>query len=330
MREPYGALSVARAGTQPASGSGRPDSPPPTQTPTFAHASEEEFARFLDFFHIRWQYEPVTFPLRYEDGKVAEAFAPDFYLPDLDLFIELTTMKQSLVTAKNRKLRLLREQRPDIKIKLVNRSYYQQILAAHGYGAVEPAHLDPALIQEILHSPAEIATRVRELGEQISADYHGESLTLVGLLKGVAFFMADLARAITVPVALDFISVGSYRNRRDNGGLVRVIKDVDETIRDRHVLVVEDIVNTGMTLNYLLEMLRGRRPASLEACALLDKAERRLVDVPLKYVGFRIPNVYVVGYGLDLAERYRNLPFICTLRPEAYGQEPPEKAPDPD
>ena len=195
---------------------------------------------------------------------------------------------------------------------------------------MEPEHLDQALIQEVLYSPAEIAARVRELGAQISTDYHGRSITLVGLLKGVAFFMADLARAITVPVALDFISTESYQRGRANGNLVRVIKDLDHTIHGRDVLVIEDMVNTGLTLNYLLGILRSRGPTSLDVCALFNKPERRLVEVPLRYVGFEIPNVFVVGYGLDLGERYRNLPFVCTLRPEAYQQEPETEKPQPD
>ncbi len=314
------ALSLARAGADAPSTNHAPDPNGRASQPPFANASEEEFARLLDFFHIAWEYEPVEFPLRYENGKLAEAFAPDFFLPELDLFIELTTMRQSLVTAKNRKLRLLREQRRDVNVKLLYKSDYHQILAAHGFGSVEPAHLDQSLIQEVLFSPHEIAMRVRELGAQISSDYRDRTITLVGLLKGVAFFMADLARSITVPVALDYIATESYRRGRDNGGLVRLVKDLDESIHERDVLVVEDVMNTGMTLNFLMKVLRDRQPASLNVCTLLDKRDSHLAEVPLAYVGFEIPSVYVVGYGLDLGERYRNLPFICTLRPEAYDQ----------
>nr|WP_286207393.1 hypoxanthine phosphoribosyltransferase [Thermomicrobium sp. CFH 73360] len=162
-------------------------------------------------------------------------------------------------------------------------------------------------------SPAEIQRRVAELGRQISEDYAGESLVLVGVLKGITFFLADLARAITRPLAIDYLQLS--RDLREG---VAIRKDLDLDISGKHVLLVEDIVNTGLTLDFILRTLRERNPASIEICVLLDKAERRLVPVPVKYVGFTIPNEFVVGYGLDYRELYRNLPFICVLKREVY------------
>ncbi|MCS7051674.1 MAG: hypoxanthine phosphoribosyltransferase [Thermomicrobium sp.] len=168
-------------------------------------------------------------------------------------------------------------------------------------------------MERILLSPSEIQRRVSELGRQISEDYAGRSLVLVGVLKGITFFLADLARAITRPLAIDYLQLS-----RDLDQGVAIRKDLDLDITGKHVLLVEDIVNTGLTLDYILRELSRRNPASLEVCALLDKAERRLVPVPVKYVGFTLPNEFVVGYGLDYRELYRNLPFICVLKRDVY------------
>jgi len=281
--------------------------------PRFAHPAEAEFAAFLDFYRIAWEYEPRTFPLRWENGRVIEQFTPDFYLPEQDLFVELTTMKQSLVTRKHRKVRRLKELYPHVNIVLLYRKDYHEILSRFGYGSVDITSLRPDQIERVLLSPAEIQRRVAELGRQISEDYAGASLVLVGVLKGITFFLADLARAITRPLAIDYLQL--TRDLREG---VAIRKDLDLDIRGKHVLLVEDIVNTGLTLDFILRTLREREPASLEVCALLDKAERRLVPVPVKYVGFTIPNEFVVGYGLDYRELYRNLPFICVLKREVY------------
>ncbi len=279
----------------------------------FAHPAEEEFAAFLDFYRIAWEYEPRTFPLRWENGRVVEQFTPDFYLPEQDLFVELTTMKQSLVTRKHRKVRRLKELYPHVNIVLLYRKDYHEILSRFGYGSVDITSLRPDQIERVLLSPSEIQRRVAELGKQISEDYAGRSLVLVGVLKGITFFLADLARAITRPLAIDYLQLS-----RDLHEGVAIRKDLDLDIRGKHVLLVEDIVNTGLTLDFILRTLREREPASLEVCALLDKAERRLVPVPVKYVGFTLPNEFVVGYGLDYRELYRNLPFICVLKREVY------------
>ena len=151
------------------------------------------------------------------------------------------------------------------------------------------------------------------LGEEISRDYEGRDLFLVGVLKGAVFFLSDLMRAISVPSEVDFMAVASYGSSTDSSGVVRILKDLDASIEGREVLIVEDIVDSGLTLSYLLRTLKARDPKSLEVCALLTKPERRKVDLPIRYVGFEIPNRFVVGYGLDHAERYRNLPYVAAL-----------------
>lgn len=177
-----------------------------------------------------------------------------------------------------------------------------------------------AAIEHTLISAEQIATRVTELGRQISTDYYGQEPLLVGVLRGVAVFMGDLVRAVTIPMDLDFIAISSYGNSTRSSGVVRILKDLDESVTGRHVLVIEDIIDTGLTLSYLMRTLLERRPASLEICTLLDKPARRLVDVPVKYSGFTIEDKFVVGYGLDYAQKYRNLPFIGVLKPEIYSR----------
>ena len=173
-------------------------------------------------------------------------------------------------------------------------------------------------IGEILVQPDELQHRVRELGAEISRDYAGSDLLLIGVLKGAVFFLADLMRHIEIPCEVDFMAVSSYGSATDSSGVVRILKDLDTPIEGRHVLIVEDIVDSGLTLQYLLRTLQGRGPASLEVCALLTKPDRREVEIRCRYVGFEIPNRFVIGYGLDYAERYRDLPYIATLRPEVY------------
>jgi hypoxanthine phosphoribosyltransferase len=171
---------------------------------------------------------------------------------------------------------------------------------------------DPA-IGEILVQQDELAHRVKALGEQISAEYEGRSLLLVGVLKGAFFFLSDLMRELDVPCEVDFMAVASYGSSTDSSGVVRILKDLDASIEGRDVLIVEDIVDSGLTLSYLMRTLKAREPASLEVCALLTKPERRKVDLPIRYVGFEIPNRFVIGYGLDHAEKYRQLPYVAVL-----------------
>jgi hypoxanthine phosphoribosyltransferase len=174
------------------------------------------------------------------------------------------------------------------------------------------ASLPPSL-GETLVSEQDLRRRVAELGEQISHDYAGRSLLLVGVLKGAVFFLSDLMRYIDIPVEVDFMAVASYGSATDSSGVVRILKDLDAAIEGRDVLIVEDIVDSGLTLQYLLRNLGSRNPRSLEVCALLTKPARRKVELPSRYVGFEIPDRFVVGYGLDHAEQYRNLPFVAVL-----------------
>ncbi len=170
-------------------------------------------------------------------------------------------------------------------------------------------------VGEILIDEDALQQRITELGVEISADYEGRDLLLVGVLKGAVFFMADLMRRLTIPCEIDFMAISSYGAATDSSGVVRILKDLDVNIAGRDVLVVEDIIDSGLTLSYLLRTLKARKPASLEICALLTKPERREIDVPVRYVGFEIPNRFVIGYGLDFAERYRNLRYIGVLDP---------------
>jgi hypoxanthine phosphoribosyltransferase len=171
----------------------------------------------------------------------------------------------------------------------------------------------PSKIGEILVQPDELEHRVSELAAEISTDYAGKDVLLIGVLKGAVFFLADLMRKIDVDCEVDFMAVSSYGSSTDSSGVVRILKDLDAPIEGRHVLIVEDIVDSGLTLSYLFRMLGGRSPASLEVCALLTKPDRREVDMPIRYVGFEIPNKFAIGYGLDHAERYRNLPYVAVL-----------------
>jgi len=173
-------------------------------------------------------------------------------------------------------------------------------------------------VGEILVQPDDLSRRVRQLGEQITADYEGRDLLLVGVLKGAVFFLSDLMRHIDVPCELDFMAVASYGSSTDSSGVVRILKDLDIALEGRHVLIVEDIVDSGLTLQYLLRNLGARNPATMEVCALLTKPDRRKVELEPRYVGFEIPNRFVVGYGLDHAERYRNLPYVAVLADKEF------------
>ena len=171
-------------------------------------------------------------------------------------------------------------------------------------------------VSKVLIEEDAVASRVAELGADVSADYAGKDLLLVGVLKGAVFFMADLMRRLTIPCEVDFMAISSYGAATDSSGVVRILKDLDINIEGRNVLVVEDIIDSGLTLSYLMRNLESREPASLEICALLTKPERREIDVPVRWIGFEIPNRFVIGYGLDFAERYRNLPYVGVLSDE--------------
>ncbi|MBD0283217.1 MAG: hypoxanthine phosphoribosyltransferase [Thermoleophilaceae bacterium] len=173
--------------------------------------------------------------------------------------------------------------------------------------------MPPPRVGEILVQRDELEHRVRELAAEVSRDYADRDLLLVGVLKGAVFFLSDLMRHLQLDCELDFMAVSSYGSSTDSSGVVRILKDLDISIEGRHVLIVEDIVDSGLTLSYLMRTLKARNPASLEVCALLTKPERRKVDLPIRYVGFEIPNRFAIGYGLDHAERFRNLPFVAVL-----------------
>ncbi|MCX4321715.1 MAG: hypoxanthine phosphoribosyltransferase [Lachnospiraceae bacterium] len=167
---------------------------------------------------------------------------------------------------------------------------------------------------EVLLTEEEVDKRIQEIGDQISRDYAGKSVHLVCVLKGGSFFMCELAKRITVPVSIDFMSVSSYGGDTKSSGVVRIVKDLDESLKDKHVIVIEDIVDSGRTLSYLLDMLRSRGPVDVRLCTLLDKPDRRVVDVKVDYTGFEIPDEFVVGYGLDYDQKYRNLPYIGMVK----------------
>jgi hypoxanthine phosphoribosyltransferase len=179
-----------------------------------------------------------------------------------------------------------------------------------------PAHRDD--VESVLLAESDIDAKLRELAGRIDVDYAGQELLLVGVLKGAIFVMADLVRHLTIPTSMDFMACSSYGSATTSSGVVRILKDLDSDIEDKHVLIVEDIVDSGLTLDYLVKNLRSRRPASLEVLSLLTKPSRREVDLPIRYVGFEVPDVFVVGYGLDFAEHYRGLRDIVTLKPEVY------------
>jgi hypoxanthine phosphoribosyltransferase len=189
----------------------------------------------------------------------------------------------------------------------------------HGHqGKDGETHMWREVIQQVLISEAELQRRIQALGQAITADYQGQELLLVPVLKGALLFAADLARAIDLPLTLDCVSLSSYGDSHTSSGQVSILKDLSESITGKHVLIIEDIIDTGLTLQYLWHRFMDHRPADLHVCTLLDKRARRQVELPIRYRGFDIPDAFVVGYGLDYQQRYRNLPFIGTLRAEAF------------
>lgn len=174
-------------------------------------------------------------------------------------------------------------------------------------------------IQEILIDEKKLQKRIQELGKQITRDYEGKELHLVGVLKGAVVFLTDLMRYISVPVSFDFMATSSYGQDTKSSGVVKILKDLDQSVESRHVLIVEDIIDSGLTLHYIVNNFRSRNVASLKVCSLLDKPDQRKVSVPIDYTGFVIPDKFVVGYGLDYNEKYRNAPFLFVLKPEIYG-----------
>jgi len=295
----------------------------PIRDAVFAHPSEEELARLLDFYQIDWLYEPRSFPLKWEEGRITEMFTPDFYLPGLDLYIEVTTLKPELTRDKKRKVKRMHELYPDVKIKLLARHEYDLLLSKYGHGPLSGSKTRGA--GQVLYGTERIQARVRQLAEEISRDYEGKRPLLIGVMKGVFIFMADLMRYLTVPAEVDFMAISYYEAKK--GGAVRVTKDLDISPEGRNVLLVEDIVDTGMTLSFILAYLRTRKPASLAVCTLFDKNVRRLAGVELDYVGFELPEEFIIGYGLDAQEEYRNLPFVALLEDKPDAEEPHSGSP---
>jgi hypoxanthine phosphoribosyltransferase len=226
------------------------------------------------------------------------------------LYVELTTLKTSLTAEKNRKMRLVKELYPEVNIIMLKKRDYLRLLAKYGYGPLSPGQVPE--IDRVLLTATKIQQRVGQIGAQISRDYAGKEPVLVGVLRGVLCFISDLMRHISVPTAIDLMAVSSYEG--NGAGAVRILKDLDENIKGRDVILIEDIVDTGMTLNHVIDYLQTKRPASIRVCTLLDKRARRIVNVPLDYVAFEIPDEFVVGYGLDFHQRFRNLPFIAILK----------------
>jgi hypoxanthine phosphoribosyltransferase len=173
-------------------------------------------------------------------------------------------------------------------------------------------------VQEILFNEETVNEKIRQIGAEIARDYEGQDLLVIGILKGAVMFMSDLVKRIDYPVEFDFMAVSSYGKSSESSGVVRIIKDLDKSIEGRHVLIVEDIIDTGLTLSYLKTLLEGRKAASVKVVALLDKPERRKADIKVDYLGFTVPDHFIVGYGLDYAEKYRNLPYVGVLKPEVY------------
>src|SRR5660398_329717 len=314
------------------------------EEPEFATETEYEAARILDYYRVPWEYEPRTFILKQDpNGDIKEAFAPDFYLPELDLYIEVTQMKQSLVTRKNRKVRKLREKYPgstsrsstggiscswprnttwthpardreilrlipedksDDRSRLTNDRAHAQSQA----GTNSDPLIDATFLEE-----EEIQAKVSEMGRLITRDYDGKKLLLLSILKGAVYFMTDLARSIDLPLAMVFLAISSYQEDQGKTGsrAVRFLKDADAPMEGKDVLIVEDIIDTGLTLHYIRRNLSLRPPRSLEVCPLLDRPHRRLVDIPVRYKGFTVPDAFFVGYGFDHRQRYRNLPYLA-------------------
>ena len=171
---------------------------------------------------------------------------------------------------------------------------------------------------DVMIDEATVEARIAEIAQQLSKEYEGKTIHIIGVLKGSVFFMCELAKRLTVPVTMDFMSVSSYGNDTKSSGVVKMIKDLDESIEGRDVVLIEDIMDSGRTLSYLINILKERKPASFKVVTLLDKPDRRVIDVKVDYTGFEIPDEFVVGYGLDFAEKYRNLPYIGVLKPEVY------------
>jgi len=288
----------------------------------FAHPAETDFSRILSYYRIRWVYEPTAFALAWAaDGRPSEMFTPDFYLPDHQLYIELTTMRQRLVTRKNRKLRRLRELYPNVRIKLLYRRDYLRLLDA--YPCPERPS-EPCTLGRTLFSAEAIRDRITEIGQQIANDIvatsapgETEPVLAIGVGSGSRRFLDAVVgevRQADVRLATDTVRLTRYRTL---GGArrVRVCRGPQADLQGRRVLLVADIISTGLSLAYLANWLRRQGATAVEVCALLDRRETRLVEIPVRYAGFAAPAEPLVGFGLDLRRQFRDLPCIAVVVP---------------
>ena len=288
----------------------------------FAHPAERDLARLLSYYRIRWVYEPTTFAVaRGADGQPTELFTPDFYLPDHGLYLELTTMRQRLVTRKNRKLRLLRERYPNVRIKLLYRRDYLRLIEAYAAPRDRQAR---SRIGRILLGAEQIRARIAELAATVAATVMGgdrerdaRPLLVLGVGRGSERFLGAMSTALGgegLEVETDLVQLSRWRMPRGSGK-ARVQPQPGAALTGRRVLLVEDIVSTGLSLRYLLQWLRRRGVTKVETCALLDRPAARLVEVPIRYVGFEVPGESLIGYGLYRRREFCTLPFIATVEP---------------
>lgn len=294
-------------------------------TAEFAHPAERDFAHILSYYRIRWSYEPTSFALAWtDDGRPAEMFTPDFYLPEQQMYIELTTMRQRLVTRKNRKLRRLRELYPNVKIKLLYQRDYRRLVECYRASSRSLRATQP---ERVFATAEMIRARTAELADEIVHAFKtnhvdvaaGESDDVLTLAvgRGSSRFMAMLVKELRqrgLPIERDRINLTRYRNSSGQCR-VRVRQPPRASVAGRRVLIVEDVVSTGLSLQYLIGWLTQRGAAAIDVCTLLDRAVARIVDVPLRFVGFEAPNDVLVGFGLNLRRQFRDLPFIALIEP---------------
>jgi hypoxanthine phosphoribosyltransferase len=287
-----------------------------TEDPSFAHPAELDFARILTFYRIRWVYEPTTFALSWKpDGRPSEMFTPDFYLPDHRLYIELTTMRQQLVTRKNRKLRQMREIYPTVQIKLLYRRDFHRLVDAYRIGerrAESSNVLNPLFSEEV------IATRIVAMAAEIASANADRELLLLIAGDGTMRFGREMTAALAahgLQFEVDHIRQTRFRTP---AGIqrVRIHKQPSIPVERRRILLLTDIVSTGMSLGYLMTWLRSRGPESIDVCALLDRREARLIDVPIAFAGFDAPNELIAGYGMRLRRQFGDLPHIAMVGPD--------------
>lgn len=284
-----------------------PESARTIKAARFAHPTEGEFAALLDYYGVAWQYEPHMFPLREAEGRLLEAFTPDFFLPEHGQYVELTTLKQTHVTDKNRKLRLLRERYPEVRIKLLYRRDCARLLGKY---VARAAAVRPALV-EILLDEAKLRRIAARLAHRISHDYAGVEPVLLGVMPGAVCFLADIARRLVIPAAMETLTLPPYRGGERRAELPPSLRTA---VAGRDVIVVDGLVDSGLSASFICREVARLGAASVVVCALLSREARRVLDVPLTYVGSTLPDVFVAGYGIGQYGEFWNLPFVGALR----------------